>query len=705
MNESRRRPSRTNRILLGLAVAIVASAAATGCHARGDGKGTVGEKLVAFVTPKPLVLPSVPVVRLGDDVRRSSELVLGRVDDRPVAIVFDTDDGAILELDPTTGVLVSTTKISSAPAEGMLLGDGTLAVVLREEAAVAVFARYPNGERYREVRRYKSPDDPRALALSPDDKTLFVSTGTTHAVIALEPLGLAEKGRVAVPREPRGMTVTQDGETLVVAHASFDATTLVGIADLVAGKGERVLVPHGASSSCPPLPTGDDAEHPECKAELSRHGHVVLTATSDEGSHVLAPLVMVAPRPELAFRGITKIAPKERMPIAKPSSNAFLMKDDFAFESSFGGGGGGVTGYGMSADSGPPERFDVREIEVSDKRAGTIRPRGLGSSVRCLVPVAATFASAFDALLVACEGTKRVEVVGTTKVTNPRSLDVPDSPSAVVLASDGGRVLVWSRLAHSLSAHHLVHSPREDTTALRLDTIGGPAKAPRDPSIATTAFTTRLPRKVEREATWLAGRELFATTFDKRISTDGRACASCHVDGADDALVWTTPEGKRRTRTLEGQLGTGPFGWKGEHKTLAEHIKVTERQLGGTGLPEADRASLAAYVATLGARKRAPGGSDPLVAKGRELFVSQKHDCATCHAGGGADTDRAVHDVGTGGPFMTPSLSGVATRPLLFHDGAYRSLDELLAKSKSMGRANEMTPDERKAMGAFLATL
>ena len=41
------------------------------------------------------------------------------------------------------------------------------------------------------------------------------------------------------------------------------------------------------------------------------------------------------------------------------------------------------------------------------------------------------------------------------------------------------------------------------------------------------------------------GRALFRVTDDGRLSRDGRACASCHPDGRDDALTWSTPDGPR----------------------------------------------------------------------------------------------------------------------------------------------------------------
>ena len=53
---------------------------------------------------------------------------------------------------------------------------------------------------------------------------------------------------------------------------------------------------------------------------------------------------------------------------------------------------------------------------------------------------------------------------------------------------------------------------------------------------------------------------------------------------------------------------------------------------------------------------------------------------------------------------MTPTLLGVSTGARLMHDGRYSSLSEPLKRSR-MGRASELTDDERSAMIAYLATL
>ena len=91
-------------------------------------------------------------------------------------------------------------------------------------------------------------------------------------------------------------------------------------------------------------------------------------------------------------------------------------------------------------------------------------------------------------------------------------------------------------------------------------------------------------------------------------------------------------------------------------------------------------------------------------ARGKTLFAGAA-DCASCHDPANRFTDGLVHDAGAG-PFRTPSLLGAFGRGRFFHDGRYRSLDELFAGTRGrMGLAAVLTPDDQAALKSYLATL
>jgi cytochrome c553 len=215
------------------------------------------------------------------------------------------------------------------------------------------------------------------------------------------------------------------------------------------------------------------------------------------------------------------------------------------------------------------------------------------------------------------------------------------------------------------------------------------------------------------------GRMLFHTAHDPRISSDGRACASCHPDGREDALTWSTPEGPRQTVMLQGRLrDTGPFGWNGSSATVEDHLKHTFQRLGGTGLLDSEVKDLVAYLH--GTRAPSPGRPtrweqqrQALVARGREVFNAAETACASCHPGGA--TDGQTHRVTPQPPRQsgltaaildTPSLRFIGATAPYFHDGRYTTLEAMLeASDHAMGYSLHLDRAQRLALLAYLESL
>ena len=120
---------------------------------------------------------------------------------------------------------------------------------------------------------------------------------------------------------------------------------------------------------------------------------------------------------------------------------------------------------------------------------------------------------------------------------------VASGPTGVAIDSEDKRLVSFSQLDGSLSLVDLdAFMTKKEPTTIKL--------------LRSSGLT-------EQAA---AGRKLFFSGGDARISKDGRACASCHPDGRDDGLVWSTPDGPRQTIMLAGRVNRkGPFGWLGKH--------------------------------------------------------------------------------------------------------------------------------------------
>jgi cytochrome c peroxidase len=207
------------------------------------------------------------------------------------------------------------------------------------------------------------------------------------------------------------------------------------------------------------------------------------------------------------------------------------------------------------------------------------------------------------------------------------------------------------------------------------------------------------------------GRALFHRAGDPRIAKDGRACASCHVDGLSDNLVWRTKRGPRSTPVLAGRLErTGRFGWNGESSDLAAHVSTTiKMNLGGSGISPDEIVDLVAYLQKLPPSRGGERTTSALVHRGEQVFASSDAGCAECHRAGGRGTDAELHVVtsaGRGAGFLTPPLAGLGRSAPYFHDGRYATLDELLTKTDGvMGSTRGLSSEDRSALLAYLGSL
>lgn len=354
----------------------------------------------------------------------------------------------------------------------------------------------------------------------------------------------------------------------------------------------------------------------------------------------------------------------------------------------------GMQGYG-SPEAGPTEQFDVA---VLDEDTGAALPGSLDTDggLACVLPRAATVTETGE-LLVACLGTG--EIVGMdAAAANPHQAvtqrwHVPAGPMGIAVDDARPRALVWSQFDHALTWILL-----QGRDAFVLNWSKLPRRSP-------------LPALVDR------GRVLFHLS-DARISLDGRACASCHPDGRDDGLVWSTPDGPRNPPMLAGRLdSTEPYGWLGSSRDVSSHLKLTFARLGATGgkrgLTAEDKKALVAYVMSMEppavVRDQA---LDLRVGEGKRIFDSHEAGCADCHGRSGGSPDGQTHNVrswATGdriGIFDTPSLRFVGGTAPYFHDGRYASLRSLLTHTRgAMGQDKKLSSSELDALEAYVRTL
>ncbi|HEU4535912.1 MAG TPA: cytochrome C peroxidase [Polyangiaceae bacterium] len=644
-----------------------------GCGGPPKGAPTAPAAAAATPAPPPGVTgqcgraaPAAGATRYGN-AREGSTVALalapgaGPEAERVIAYVADSDDGAIYTVDVAGGGRVlARTALRGRPEQVLVLADGRVAATLRDRNAVEVLEpaaapASPLGHRC----LADVPSEPVALAATPDGRTLLVTSGWGRALTALDAATLAPERSVELPREPRSVVVSDDGKLAYVAHVVGAQMSVVDLDDASSEPrpidlraSERPATPLGIA---PPGKRGEKGHREGCQG---------FALAKSEGGRVYAPMALVDPgEPARASGGYGN--PNAPLP---PEVSAVAVVD------------------------GPAERALTKALFAPN--ASRSRPARAPAKPDCILPRSAAYAN--GSLYVTCFGIDAlVEYDG--RGLDPARFErrrwaVGGGPTGVALDEAGGRAVVWSQFDHVVSVVPLRGG--ETQTAF----VGDPAARP------------------GLDYEFALGRELFHRSGDGRISRDGRACASCHPDGREDAITWATPDGPRQTPMLAGRLAaTAPYSWSGQHASLSDHVHTTFQRLGGTGLDEASLGALLAYVNRMPspARAPAPPARRALIERGREVFASSEAACIGCHA----DPERALadgqaHDVGsfaigdTGRAFDTPSLRFLSGTAPYFHDGRYATLQALLdATDSTMGHTAHLSKRDRRALGAYLETL
>ncbi|HEY4121548.1 MAG TPA: cytochrome c peroxidase [Byssovorax sp.] len=607
----------------------------------------------------------VPVGEAG----RGSTVALVDLDGRRVALVADEDARAVLAFDTERGVELPSTPLDAVPSQLVVLADGRVVVGLRDRAKIAVLER--GDDALHTLARRCDVDvaaEPVGLAATPDGETVLVTSGWGHALTALDAATMTKAFEVDLPREPRAVVASASGTRAFVAHAVGGRMTSVDLD--AARKAQAAGVSTSGATTLVNLDPGSAngaATGPASAAGLTSCQGYAIAAVSSPGARLLAPAVAVDPGDREARSA----------------------------------------GYG-NASQQPPEQATVAVIDedtskpVPETLVGRASALPEDHAAECLLPRAAAVDAESGTLLVACYGVDSVvayDAMAPVPAAAPlRRYHVGGGPSGLAIDPKTGDAWVFSQFERTLTKL----SVRDVDPMVELKKEAPPVVATALAPLPATADGYKL----------AIGRQLFHAVNDARISADGRACASCHPDGRDDALTWSTPDGPRRTAMLAGRLsGTAPYGWTGASKDLREHITQTFSRLKGTGVSSLELDALLTYAQSL-----APPRGDVAVSdaaeRGAKVFHAVETGCATCHRDEAGFTDGQRHNVASranadrSATFDTPSLRFVGHRAPYFHDGRYATLAELLRDTSStMGSTQHLKPADLEDLEAYLRTL
>jgi DNA-binding beta-propeller fold protein YncE len=584
--------------------------------------------------------------------RQGSAVALARSGERLLAYVADADSRSVHTLDVDGRRELVRTRVAGAPRQLLVLPDGRVVATLSDGTHLVVLepAADPTQPLAALCERQLAAE-PWGIAATPDDARIVVTSGWGSALTVLDVATFAVQRVVPLARDPRSVLVDDSG----VAFVSHLVGAKMSAVDL-SEDGDVETIDLAVHKSTP-------------KAQLA---DMVALRTGSQG-YALASITL----PDRdAKTGPTRVlAPMVSVDAGEMERRSSVY-------------------YGPPFDGVPKEAPMVSVVDAGEGRHQTLGKYLLGASDtafarECLLPRAAAVRTRSATLLVACFGIDAVldldALAADPLRAERRRFDVPPGPEGIAVDEASGRVVVFSQLAGSVTVLSLddAHA-RPVTVAVDYHPEPGLAAAAR-------------------------GRQLFYRTDDTRISNDGIACSSCHMDGRDDSITWTTPMGPRQTPMLAGRLaGTQPYGWEGDRPTLADYIANTVTRLGGQGLKQAELEDLSKFLLTVAGPPTGRPGD--VVLRGEVLFDDPEQGCAGCHLGA-TTTDGAAHGVAPDArssvqSFDTPSLRFIGGTAPYFHDGRYPTLEALLADpSSTMGHTASLPEPDRAALAAYLRSL
>ena len=238
----------------------------------------------------------------------------------------------------------------------------------------------------------------------------------------------------------------------------------------------------------------------------------------------------------------------------------------------------------------------------------------------------------------------------------------------------------------------------------------------------------------------LLGKQIFYNADDPRMSQESYiSCASCHVEGGQDGMVWDFSErgeGLRNTIALTGRGGMahGNVHWTANFDEIQDFENDIRNGFGGVGFLSdgafsatedplgvekeglnADLDALSSYVSSLTEFSRSPYQTASEKELGREIFLSL--NCTQCHTGENF-TDGLRHDVGTliegsglgiGEPLAglgieTPTLRGLWNSAPYLHHGQAATVEAVL-QIPEHGNAESLSTQDLAALIIYLKSL
>ncbi len=208
------------------------------------------------------------------------------------------------------------------------------------------------------------------------------------------------------------------------------------------------------------------------------------------------------------------------------------------------------------------------------------------------------------------------------------------------------------------------------------------------------------------------------------------SCNTCHSDGHTSGMDFDTlndgrqdlstahARSRKKAPTLRRVTLTKPWTWHGWQSSLDDAaLESFTKSMQGPRPKQEDVKSLIAYLGTLEYPRNPFRAADASVSaqakRGREVFVSAKASCNSCHSGPEL-TDGKIHETGLEEPddayrgYNPPSLRGLYDKDPYLHDGRAKTLREALKgphSADSVTGLGDLNDQELDDLIAYLKTL
>lgn len=641
---------------------------------------------------------------------------LGLSRDDALLYAADADSNQLLVIDTKTDQVLARVPVGKTPEKVLVGLDDTIYVTNAFGRSVSVIRR---GD-WTQATTLSVGVEPRGLSLTPDGKTLLVVSATAldradvGTLTAIDTGSLSTEWTIPVGEEPRGVAVlgerafvslSKQGDLVEVdlkSHSILKSGT-----GLLAALNKPSVSGSGNDKAPEPFPGTKSTVHPR--------GLDAIAVTPD-GRQLIATGVLASDAVLNGGTTVSKCFDGEcfEEPVAPPTGGG---------GSGYGGGSCGATAVAAPAllsfgADGAPQVDDLASCKVEPGD----HPPSVLSTGRVDMPVQGPVAAVVDPsgtfVFVANRETDNVAVVpvsrgsvtgsgsGSSSGPTPGGFNTFGAGSVreVVMVGSGPTGLALSQDGKRAWTYN-----QFDHTISRLESRNG-----RLLSVATTKVADEVLSPAEA-----AGRRLFFSATDARMNNPGIgvSCNSCHPDTREDGHVWQFSEGPRQTPSLAGRMlvKTAPFHWGGEFPTLRDFMSHTvQRRMGGTGVTAAMEEQLKAYITIVPAPDQPYKLAEPSAQQLRGQAVFNKAACGTCHAGE-ALADGKNANVGTftkndklPAGLNTPSILALARTAPYLHDGSAGSLKARILQGKEAdlhGRTSQLTSEEIDDLVAYLQSL